>query len=356
MGVIEMARVLERHPHHAAMGRGGVRRARAGWRLVLLSLAVAALVPRAAAADTPEVVVTIKPVHALVAGLLDGIAEPALLVDGAASPHTYALKPSDGRAIARAHVLVRVGDSVDPFARKIVAGLGRNVTVVTLEKIPGVTLKSIRTGANFEAHDHDDHGAKKGHNHDKHSGKAKDHDDDHDHDGAVDGHVWLDPANARVIVDHLRDVLAKRYPDRAARLADNAGKLTKRLSDLEASLAERMRPLAGRPFVVFHDGYQYFEARFGLTAAGAITANPEVPPGAKRISELRKRIADLGARCVFAEPQFRAKVINSVTEGTKAKAGVLDPIGAEIAPGPELYFTMMGNLAASFESCLADPS
>ncbi|MEW5961978.1 MAG: zinc ABC transporter substrate-binding protein [Pseudomonadota bacterium] len=328
-----------------------------------VAIALAILGTRPAAAETPEVVVSIKPIHALVAGLLDGIAKPALLVDGAASPHTYALKPSDGRALDRAHIFVRIGDSVDPFARKLVTGLDRKVTVVTVQDIPGMTLKTIRTGAAFEAHDHDDdhgHGAKKGHDHDKHSGKsttkakAKDH--DHDHDGAVDGHVWLDPANARLIVAHLQDLLAKRYPDHATRVAENAGKLTARLGELESGLGRRMRALAGRPFVVFHDGYQYFEARFGLTAAGAITANPEVPPGAKRISELRKRIGDLGARCVFAEPQFRAKVVNSIIEGTKAKAGVLDPIGAEIASGPELYFTMMGNLAASFESCLADPS
>lgn len=357
-----MARDPEQHPPHGAAGRGRGRRTSAGWRSALVSLAVALVMPRAAAAGTPEVVVTIKPVHSLVAALLDGIAKPALLVDGAASPHTYALKPSDGRAIDRAQVFVRIGDTVDPFARKIVAGLDRKVTVVTLEQIPGLTLKSIRTGANFEAHHHDDpdHGGKKGHDHDKHSGKAKakskakDH--DHDHEGAVDGHVWLDPANARVIVAHLADVLTKRYPEHSLRVAENAGKLTARLGELESALDKRMRPFAGRPFIVFHDAYQYFEARFGLTAAGAITANSEVLPGAKRISELRRRVADLGARCVFAEPQFRAKVIETIVEGTKAKPGVLDPLGADIAPGPELYFTMMGNLAASFESCLADPS
>jgi zinc transport system substrate-binding protein len=329
------------------------------WALVV----VAILGARPAVAETPEVVVTIKPVHALVAGLLDGIAKPALLVDGAASPHTYALKPSDGRALDRAHVFVRIGDSVDPFARKLVSSLDREVTVVTVEKVPGLTLGTIRTGAAFEAHDHDDepgHGVKEGHDHDRHSGKSKAKSkstrEDHDHEGNIDGHVWLDPANARVVVAHLQEVLAKRYPDRAARVAENAGKLSARLDELENALAARMRPLAGRPFVVFHDGYQYFESRFGLTAVGAVTANPEVPPGAKRISELRKRIGELGARCVFAEPQFRAKVIESILEGTKARSGVLDPIGTEIAPGPELYFTMMGNLAASFESCLADPS
>ena len=189
------------------------------------------------------------------------------------------------------------------------------------------------------------------------AGASKDHDHGEGHeDAGVDGHIWLDPVNARKLVAHLQGVLGRRYPDLADRLAANAGALTARLDELESQLAERMRPLAGRSFIVFHDAYQYFEARFGLTAAGAITVNPEVPPGAKRISQLRARIKEAGARCVFAEPQFRAKVIDSIAEGTAARSAVIDPIGADVAAGSEHYFKMMGNLAASFEACLADPS
>lgn len=361
-------------PRRAAAARGGFR---AGVRVAALWLGLALATP-AALADGPQVVVTIKPVHSLVAGLLEGIARPDLLLDGPASPHTYSLKPSDARSLDKADLFVRVGPSVEPFTERIISSLPSRVEVVTLQEVAGLELRNVRTGAAFEAHDHGHDTSKHAHSNEKqkhaHKGKhahkdehrhaskgkagtSKDHDHGEGHeDAGVDGHIWLDPVNARKLVAHLQGVLGRRYPELAGRLAANAGALTARLDELESQLAERMRPLAGRSFIVFHDAYQYFEARFGLTAAGAITVNPEVPPGAKRISQLRARIKEAGARCVFAEPQFRAKVIDSITEGTKARSAVIDPIGADVAAGSEHYFKMMGNLAASFEACLADPS
>lgn len=373
MGGLPDGRSLEAEVRH-----GRVERASRGGRAVSLNRtamigvllgAFLSLVSPAAAdqAGKPRVLVTIKPVHSLVAGLLDGIATPELLIDGRASPHSYALKPSDARALNRADVFIRVSESVEPFTAKIIAGLPSSVEVVTLDKVPDLVLLKVRTGATFEAHAHGAHEEHEEHEHEheQHGKTSEEHDKadahageaDHDHaPGAIDGHIWLDPANAKLIARYLEATLAKRFPSHKERLGDNARKLTERIDALQASLEQRLHPIEGRPFVVFHDAFQYFELRFGLAAAGAITVNPEVPPGAKRISALRAQISKLGARCVFAEPQFRAKVVNAIAEGTKARVGVLDPIGFDLAPGSDLYFSLMTNLAGGLEACLADPA
>lgn len=297
----------------------------------------------AAAADSggsgapPKVVVSIKPIHSLVARLLDGIATPRLLVTGAGSPHTFALKPSDVRALNDADVFVRVSDALEPFTRAIVRSLPQMVEVVTLSEVPGVKLLDRRTGATFETHEHGG--------------------DEHEHNGGVaDGHIWLDPENAKAIVAELARVLSRRSPEHSARIMENAARLATDIDAMTSDIAADTAALKGKPFVVFHDAYQYFERRFGLDAAGAITVSPEQQPSAKRLVELRRRIASLNAVCVFAEPRFQPGLVAAITEGSNAHVGTLDPEGSGLEPGPDLYITLMRNLATGFRTCLAPPS
>jgi zinc transport system substrate-binding protein len=317
--------------------------------LVLLSAALAAaLAGGVARAGEPQgalkVVVTIKPIHSLVVRLLDGVAVPQLLVKGSASPHAFALKPSDVRALNDANVFIRVSDALEPFTRSIVNALPKSVDVVTLAEAPGVKLLEQRSGGTFEAHgEHGEHGEHE-------SG------DDLTAHGVPDGHIWLDPDNAKVIVAHLADVLSRHAPQYSTRIKENAARLAADLDALTATTAAETAPLKGKPFIVFHDAYQYFERRFGLEAAGAITVSPEQQPSAKRLSELRRKIAALGAVCVFAEPLFQPGLVAAVTEGSRAHAGTLDPEGMGLEPGGDLYFKLMRNLAAGFRSCLAQPS
>jgi zinc transport system substrate-binding protein len=300
------------------------------------------------AADRPlRVVATIKPVHSLVAAVMEGVGSPALLVTGARSPHTYALRPSDARALNEADVFFRVSEQVEPFTGKIVKSLPESVRVVTLADAPGLELLDVRTGDTFEAHGHG-HGL-------GHGGEDADEDDDHaaSHEPARrDGHVWLDPRNARAMVAEIARVLAETSPADAETLERNVARLTERLEALEAELARELAPVAGKPFVVFHDAYHYFERRFGLASLGSITVSPEVPPSARRLTEIRKKIAALGAACVFAEPQFQPRLVAVVTEGTGAHSGTLDPEGALIEPGPDGYFALMRALAAGLKGCL----
>ena len=310
-------------------------------------LAAACLTPSAASqAGDLKVVVTIKPIHSLVTAIMEGVGAPALLVEGTASPHTFALKPSGARAIQAADVFIRVGPAVEPFTERIVATLPPTVTLVTLADTTGLTLLDRRTGATFEAHSHGD---------DHHGGHHHDHDDHDDEaaEGAKDGHIWLDPGNAARMAGKIAAVLSARDPAHVDAYAANAARLETRLKSLDAEIAAQMAPLKGRPFIVFHDATQYFEARFGLEAIGSVTVSPDVQPSAKRLSALRAKIAGLAAACVFAEPLFNENLLHAVTEGLPAKSGTLDAEGLLLDPGGDLYFTLMRSMAASLSGCLS---
>ncbi len=323
-------------------------------RSVWLGAAIGMWASGAVAAAELRVVLTIKPVHSLAAAVMAGVAEPKLLIDGTASPHTFALKPSDAKVVNEAQLLVRVSESLEPFTGKLISSLPQTVRVATLASTEGLTLFRMREGGTFEAHAHgqgDKGGHKHGHAH-SHGGSAK----KKPAEAEMDGHIWLDPQNAKLIVGALAKELSLVAPAHADTFSRNADSLTKRLDELDAELAAAIKPLVDKPYIVFHDAYQYFERRYGLAPAGSVTVNPDVPPSAKRLSELRRKIASLRATCVFAEPQFAPKVIDTIVEGTSARRGVLDPLGSAAPAGPEQYFTTLRGLASGLRSCLADPS
>ena len=309
--------------------------------VAVLAMAIAAqpAVGGAQAGDL-NVVVTIKPIHSIVAAVMADVATPTLLIDGAASPHSFTLKPSDAKALAAARVVFRVSDSLEPFMGKIVKSLPASVKVVSLEQTPHLTLHKIRSGGTFHAHDEGTVG--------KHS-----HGHSHGKDNAgIDSHIWLDPSNAALIATEVAEILGKVQPNEAGRFKRNADVFVRGLAALKAELAEKLAPLAGRPFIVFHDAYQYFEKRFGLEAVGSVTVSPDLAPSAKRLSALRARITRLKAVCVFAEPQFEPRQISTITEDTTAKRGVLDPLGTSIPAGAGHYEALMTKLAVDFAECL----
>lgn len=319
---------------------------------LIITLTIMGITTAATAAETPKVVVTIKPIHALVLAIMQDVGTPVLLVDTAASPHTFSLKPSHAQAINAADVFIRVSDELEPFTRKIVQTLPATVELVTLVEVKGVEMLPRRSGATFTTgakqeaspHSHDD--ADHDHGHDDHVG--------HDH-GPLDGHIWLDPKNTKAIVAAISETLAKRYPEAAARLRANAAALTQEVDALEKTIERDLAAVKARPFVVFHDSTQYFEKRFGLSALGAITVSADVQPSAKRLIDIRRQIRDLDAVCVFAEPGFQPKLLTAVVEDTTAHGGVLDVEGQLLQPGAALYFDLMRGLAHSFATCLRAP-
>lgn len=327
--------------------------------VALLPMLLAAPAP---AATAPVVVVTSKPVHSLVASVMAGVGTPSLLVEGNASPHTYQLRPSQARELQRAELFVRVGGSVEPFSNDLIRVLPARAKVLTLDDAAGVATLALRTGAAFapagETHQHY-HDADEAREHDD---PEHEHEHEHDHvlgehahalqDGARDGHIWLDPANAKAIVADVAAVLADIDAANADRYRANAGELEQRLDRLAHELANELAPVKAKPFVVLHDATQYFERSFALTAVGAIQLSPAIQPGAKRLAAVRARIRELGAVCVFSEPWSRSHIVETAVEGTGAKTGTIDPEAIALAPGPDLYFTLMHELASSMRRCL----
>lgn len=316
---------------------------------LMASVTIAAAASGATAA--PNVVVSIKPVHSLVAAIMQGVGEPQLIVDGAASPHTYNLRPSNARTLEKADLVFWVGPGLEAFLQKPLEALTSKATVVELEDVRGLEKLPFREGGPFEAHDHGEEG------HGEHEGHAEEagaHDHGHDHEhGAYDTHLWLDPANAKAMAQEIETALIAADAGNAATYQANTKKLIDDIDALDTEIVETVKPVKDKPFIVFHDAYQYFEHRYGVKTAGSITVSPETLPGADRVSQMQEKVRQLGATCVFAEPQFEPKLISVITEGTAAKSATLDPEAATLKPGPDLYFKLMRGIAGSLKDCLS---
>ena len=488
-----------------------------------IAIGAVSLTNISAAKANIEVVTSIKPVHSLVSGVMAGVGNPSVIIEGAGSPHTYSLKPSQAKQLQDANLVFWMGDELETFLVGPIENIAQSATTIKLidahdlkkikfreggmfddhghddhdghsdhdahghgehafewaglfklkagiykwsfAKVDGnyadpamkmVILKSVAidaseelaekllessasenrrhddvlsaaevayslnfddaknvTGFNvkiesdgtyafftehmpfeFEAkehffknkagediepltqvpdvdhhdHDHEKHAKKEhdDHGHDEHDHEKhakKEHDDHGDHDGhddhghgEFDPHVWLDPVNAKAIVHEIEEALVKADPEHASTYEANAHKMMDKLDSLTAELREELEPVHEKGFIVFHDAYQYFEQRFDVAAIGSITVSPEVMPGAERVSELRKKISDLSATCVFSEPQFEPKLVETLVEGTGARTGVLDPLGATLTKGPDLYFQLLRNMASSLKKCLSGKS
>jgi zinc transport system substrate-binding protein len=329
-------------------------------KTILVGAAMAALLltPTALAADDDlAVTVTIRPVHALVERLMEGVGEPRLLVTGGASPHSYALKPSDARALAESDLVIRVSPALEVTLNAALANLPENAKTISLHETPGLTLLPAREGGLWEAHDHAGHGHDHDHGHDH--GHKHDHEHDHAHDrgadlaaGDHDAHFWLDPHNAKAMARHIAESLAGLSPRNKAVFEANLEKLGADLDALDTELAAATKPVAERPYIVFHDAYQYFENRYGLKAAGSVTVSPDRQPSARRIRDLRARIGQAGAVCVFAEPQFEPRLIETIVEGSGAHTGILDPEGTGMPEGADGYFDLMRGLSKNLADCL----
>ncbi|QQM31952.1 zinc ABC transporter substrate-binding protein [Martelella lutilitoris] len=331
--------------------------------LLLATVAVSAA-GAAIADDNLKVVTSIKPLYSLATAITAGTeTETTLLVKGAASPHTYSMAPSEARALQEADVVFWIGPALEHFLDKPLEALGGNAEIVELEEAPGVETLEPREGGAFDVHDHDHEGhndhdedAHAEHDHDDHVEAGDEHEHEHEeaghhHDGEVDPHMWLDPVNARAFAAAMAETLSQRDPANAEIYADNAAKLETRLDELTTGIQAQIDSVPAKPYVVFHDAYHYFGHRFGVEAAGSITVNPEATPSAQRIREIHEKLTELGAACVFSEPQFPPKIIDAVIEGTDARTGILDPLGAGLEDGPDLYFVLLENLAGNLTDC-----
>lgn len=416
---------------------------KAGTAGIAAAAFAAALGASPALADAPTVATDIPPVHSLVARVMQGLGEPTLVLPPGASPHGYAMRPSEAAALAEADLVVWTGPALTPWLERAVESLAGDAITLELLNAPGTHLMGFREGAAFDPHDHavgdPDHSGTEAHDHEHAEGEGQNHKlaegealdrehtqgqarhgehaegNDHDHAGAEDGHsahhvedrshvepereqdghkhaqagdshdhsaadsngahdhdhtagdlgehdhagvdphAWLDPQNAKVWLAAIARALADADPENAATYRQNAAAGQAEIDALSTELTADLAGVRDEPFIVFHDAYHYFEHRFGVEAAGAIALADATAPGPARVAAVRQAIAATGAACVFAEPQFPAELIATVTEGSPARAATLDPIGASLPPGPALYPQLLRDLAAALRACL-DPA
>ena len=285
-----------------------------------------------------KVVASIKPIHSLASYLMDGVAKPDLIVDGYASPHGFALKPSHAKMLQNADIVFWVGEDLENFLEKPLDSIAKKAEKIELLEIKGLNKLKFRERNIFD--DHDDHGHDDHDDHDGHEGH---------HHGEHDPHIWLDPINAKVILNEMVEHLIENDAKNASTYKSN---LEKALKDIDKLTIEVMTDLnQSTSSIVFHDAYQYFEKRFNVNVLGAFTVNTDVMPGAEQLAEIREIIEHDKVACIFSEPQFNPDIINAVAKDMDIKTGVLDPLGATLTPGKTLYFDLIKNMSKSFKGC-----
>ena len=309
-----------------------------------------------------KVVASIKPIHSLASYLMDGVAKPDLIVDGYASPHGFAMKPSHAKILQNADIVFWVGEDLENFLEKPLNSIATNAEKIEFMDLKGLVKLKFRERNIFDDHDDHDHNehAKKDdhddHDHDEHAKKEDGHDDHDDHDGheghnhgEFDPHIWLDPINAKVILFEMSKHLIENDPKNEVAYRANLSKAYKEIDKLTANVSSELTNSVAS--IVFHDAYQYFEKRFDVNILGAFTVNTDVMPGAEQLAEIREIIEHDKVACVFSEPQFNPDIIKAVARDMNIKTGVVDPLGATLNPGKNLYFDLIKNMSSSFKGC-----
>ncbi|ENQ8702900.1 zinc ABC transporter substrate-binding protein ZnuA [Vibrio harveyi] len=286
-------------------------------------LAVSAILTLPAHAVT--VLTSIKPIQMITTELTEGVTAPDVLLQNNASPHDYALRPSDVQKVAAADLVIWYGHDLEPFLEKVVTDRGNTLT---LSQIPGLSLREF---GSEHSHDHDGH----------------------DH-GTHDPHFWLGVETVQQVANAIAHKLAEVDPVHADTYANNLKKFEVELNATDSEIKQQLAPVKDKGYFVFHDAYGYFEERYGLNQMGHFTVSPDRKPGAKTLIRIRKTLGTGDVACVFSEPQFTPAVIESVMRGSNVRSGVLDPLGSEVEVKSGSYFEFLKGMSNSFSQCLSE--
>lgn len=301
-------------------------------------LASALLMAGPLSSASAAVVTSIRPLGFIASAIADGVTPTEVLLPDGASPHDFALRPSDIQRLRSADLVLWVGPDMEAFLNKALVPISatRKLAISELPAVKPLLMKS---------EDDDDH---------DHAGEAHNHaDDDHGHHhGEYNMHVWLSPEIAKVTAIAIHDRLLELMPQNKDKLDANLRQFENLLTQTDKNVGNMLTPVQGKGYFVFHDAYGYFEKHYGLSPLGHFTVNPEIQPGAQRLHQIRTQLVEQKAVCVFAEPQFRPAVINAVAKGTKVRSGTLDPLGIGIALGKDSYGKFLNQLSNQYVSCL----
>ncbi|PYE84402.1 zinc ABC transporter substrate-binding protein [Pseudoroseicyclus aestuarii] len=298
----------------------------------LIAFVAACLACGAAAAEVPRVVTDVAPVQSLVARAMEGLGEPAMLVQPGTSPHSYTLRPSDAQALQQADLVVWIGPTLTPWLARPIASLAEQAEILPLLEQEGTIRLPLRAQEDFLAQDQGEEPA------------------GHDH-GTFDPHAWLDPENGKRWLTVIAEALQRLDPENAETYAANAEAGRAEIDAATAETAQALQPVRGLRYIVFHDAFHYFEDRFDMPAAGAVALSDATDPGPARLQALKQEVADLDVTCALAEPQFDPGLLESVIEGSGARIRLIDPLASRIEPGPDLYPQMLRSLGAELAAC-----
>jgi zinc transport system substrate-binding protein len=293
-------------------------------------------------ADVPQVTTDIPATHSLVTRVMAGIGMPDLIVNRGASPHAYSLRPSNAASLEAADLVFWMNSRLTPWLEGALKTLSADAKVIELMDTKGSTVRPYREGTTFEAHNHEPKRDEEGHTTAQNS----------DPTANVDPHGWLDPDNGKTWLDVIATELSKIDPQNSEIYFDN---VTQGKTDIDAVISEIEATLAafrGTDFIVYHDAYQYFEKRFDVLAAGSISMGDVSDPSPARIAEIHQTVEELDITCVFSEPQFNPELVATVVDGTKARTRVIDPLGARLTLGADLYLNLLRDIAQTMASCL----
>ena len=324
------------------------------------------------ATETTGIISTIQPINSLVSAVIGNTGKTISIIPAEQSPHDFKLKPSDVKVLQNGNIIFYVSNHLESSVTKVFKNLPKNIKLINLMEESGINHLAIRDNAAWERHDHhgDDHDDHDKHgkkhddhdDHDKHGKKHDDHDDhdkhgkkhdDHDdHEKEDDVHIWLSPDNAIKIVQKVNKVLSLYFPENSKIYNDNTTKFIDKIRSLKMELIKEMSPIKNKPYIVFHDAYQYFEKTFELNAVGSVALEGDIASSPKQISFIKDKIIKSKASCVFQEPQFDSKLVKIVVEGTNAKIGTLDPLGVNITGNKDFYLQLLTNMAKSLKECL----
>ncbi|WP_049597689.1 zinc ABC transporter substrate-binding protein ZnuA [Yersinia nurmii] len=305
-------------------------------------LASAVLMAGVVHSASAAVVTSVRPLGFIAASIADGVLPTEVLLPDGASPHDYALRPSDVQRLRQAELVIWVGPEMEAFLSKPLTQVpaSKQIAVSQLPQVSALLMKGDEHDEHEGEHDahHDDHAA----NNDEHG----------HHHGEYNMHVWLSPEIAKLTAIAIHDRLLELMPQNRDKLDANLRRFEDQLAQSDKKIANMLKPVQGKGYFVFHDAYGYFEKHFGLAPLGHFTVNPEIQPGAQRLHQIRTQLVEQKAVCVFAEPQFRPAVINAVAKGTQVRSGTLDPLGSGIALDKDSYTEFLSQLSNQYVSCL----
>ena len=312
------------------------------------------------AAETKGIITTIQPINALVSAVIGNTGKTISIIPAKQSPHEFKLKPSDVKVLQDGNLIFYVSNHLESSVTKVFKNLPKNIKIINLMEESDIDHLAIRDNEAWERHDH--HGHDDHDDHDKHGKKDDDHDDhdkhgkkddDHaNHEKEDDVHIWLSPNNAIKIVKKVNKELNLYFPENSKIYDENASKFINKIKNLKEELVKELAPIKDKPFIVFHDAYQYFEKTFELNAVGSVALEGDIASSPKQISFIKEKIKESNASCVFQEPQFDTKLVKIVVEGTNAEIGTLDPLGVNITGDKDFYLQLLRNMSKSLKECL----